>query len=983
MAKWFSRTARAEEPEPSVTVTDSGNAEACGDETTVSGYRGPAAEAGGGPSVSVRLSRTGDAIASGGGTAISGYVHNLTVQQRPFREPASWPHQVGVVPPLARSFQHRAETDRLRAVGGGTVVLTQLLTGMGGVGKTQLAADYARAAWEDGDGLDVLVWITASARSQIVAGYAQAGVELCRADPNDAEAAARAFLAWLAPKPGAKPCRWLIVLDDVDDPADLRGQWPPDSPYGRTLVTTRRRDAALAGDGRRTVEVGLFTPTEALVYLTTALGDSRTEPDDQLIALAQDLGHLPLALAQAAAYLVDTGDTVADYRELLADRTRTLADVAPDALPDDQALPLAAVWSLSVERADALRPVGLARPMLQLTSLLDPHGIPEGVLTGESALDYLTAGRSGKDRTADEEPTPVARRDAVHAVRVLHRLSLVDHDPATPHQAVRVHQLIQRATRDTLTTRQRDHCASTAADALLVAWPVVERDTELVQALRSNTTALIECAEDALYQPDAHTVLYRYGRSLGRTGQVTAARHYFQRLVDETSHRLGADSLDALTARGDLATVRGEAGDPAGAADAFADLLADRVRVLGEDHSETLAARNDLAHWTGEKGDEAGAADAFAALLADQIRVLGDEHSHTLTTRVNLVHWRGQVGEAVDAAAAFAELVEHTVRVLGPDHPITLTTRNNLAIWRGKAGDAAGAADAFARLLTDQERVIGPDHPTTLTTRNNLAVWRGRAGDAAGAAAAFTELLADQIRVLGDYHPDTLTTSANAVEWRREAGDRTGAADALADLATHMVRVLGTDHPDTLTTRGKAAAWRGEEGDAAGAAQAFADLLADRIRIMGADHPDTLITRNNHALWQAQAGDAVGAVNAFTELVADQERVLGLDHPHTLATRKNLATCQGRAGDAAGAAETYGQLLAARRRLLGEDHPETFAAWGSVAHWRGQSGDVAAAVTVNEQLLEHMERVLGGGHRHVQLIRRNLAHWRRCLPKES
>ncbi|MDX6346700.1 MAG: hypothetical protein QOF84_1490 [Streptomyces sp.] len=84
------------------------------------------------------------------------------------------------------------------------------------------------------------------------------------------------------------------MLDDVTDPADLHGLWPAASPYGRTLVTTRRRDAALTGDGRRMIEVGLFTPGEATAYLTAALAArDRTEPDDQLAALALKLGYLP------------------------------------------------------------------------------------------------------------------------------------------------------------------------------------------------------------------------------------------------------------------------------------------------------------------------------------------------------------------------------------------------------------------------------------------------------------------------------------------------------------------------------------------------------------------------------------------------------------------------------------------------------------------------------------------------------------------
>ncbi|MFE8925788.1 NB-ARC domain-containing protein, partial [Streptomyces rochei] len=482
-----------------------------------------------------------------------------------------------MIPSEARSFQHRAEADRLRTAveGGGTAVLTQVLTGMGGVGKTQLAADYARAAWNDGS-LDVLVWVTASAQSAVVSAYAQAGVELCRADPDDPEQAAKQFLAWLVPKPGQRPCRWLIILDDVADPSDLivhpddpstrYSLWPPASPYGRVLLTTRRRNAALFGDGRRRIEVGLFTPAESVAYLASVLkACGRTEPVDQLTALAADLGHLPLALAQAAAYLIDSGNSAVVYRGLLADeRATALADLTPDALPDEQATPLGAVWSLSVARANALRPAGLARPMLHLAAFLDPNGIPQDVLTSEAARTHLAAHRVSVNGDTTGEPAPVSCSDAAGALRALHRLSLIDHNPGIPHQAVRVHQLIQRTTRATLTHEQAGHFARAAAHAIMAAWPDFERDTALAQVLRANTHALTQHAEDALYQQGAHRVLLRAANSAGATGQLAVAIDQFDHLVTTTRSHLGADHPDTLITRHNLAFWRGEAGDATG-----------------------------------------------------------------------------------------------------------------------------------------------------------------------------------------------------------------------------------------------------------------------------------------------------------------------------------------------------------------------------------------------------------------------------------
>ncbi|MGP3684518.1 tetratricopeptide repeat protein [Streptomyces sp. IBSNAI002] len=799
-------------------MTDTGNAAAASGATAVTGYRGPAPSAGGTSAASVRVSGTGQATAFAGGVANTGYIQQLTVVHQPAspREPAAWPHQVGVIPPRAQSFQHRAEAERLRAAvdGGGTAVLGQVLTGMGGVGKTQLAADYARTAWAggSGDNLDVLVWVTASARSAVVASYARAGVELCRADPDDPEQAAQAFLAWLTPKGGAEPCRWLIVLDDVADPDDLRDLWPPAGAHGRTLVTTRRRDAALTGENRRRIDVGLFTEKEAAAYLTRSLAaHDRQEPEEQLTTLASDLGHLPLALAQAAAYLIDSGEDAAAYRALLADRATTLADTTPDRLPDDQALPLAAAWSLSIDRADTLRPAGLARPMLHLAALLDPNGIPQTVLTSAPALTHLARHRT---RTSPEpflgEPDPASPRDAVQALRALHRLSLIDHTPTTPQQAIRVHQLIQRTTRDTLTPDQHAQLARTAADALTDAWPAIERDSSLAQALRANTAALTRCAADALYEPDAHMVLQRMGTSLGESGQIAAAINHFRSV--------------AITTR----------------------------RRLGPEHPITLAARHHLARWQGKAGDAAGAAEALAELLDDLLQILGPDHPITLTTRHNLAYWWGAAGDAAEAADTTAELLDDLLRVHVPDHPDILTTRNSLARWRGEAGDAAGAAEALAGLLDDLLQILGPDHPITLTTRHDLAQSRGDAGDAVEAAEAFAGLLDDWVRVFGPEHPTTLATRHSLAYWRREAGDAAEAAEALAELLDDLLQILGPDHPLTLTTRHNLAHWRGEAGDAAGAAEALAELLDDLLQILGPDHADTLTARNNLAHWRGK-----------------------------------------------------------------------------------------------------------------------------------
>ncbi|MFC7265732.1 hypothetical protein [Streptomyces lutosisoli] len=222
----------------------------------------------------------------------------------------------------------------------------------------------------------------------------------------------------------------------------------------------------------------------------------------------------------------------------------------------------------------------------------------------------------------------------------------------------------------------------------MAAWLTGEHDTDLAQALRTNTEALTRHGEEALYRPDAHKVLYRLGRSLGESGQVTAAIAHFDHLTTTACSRLGEDHRATRTARSNLASWRGQAADPAGLAQLF-----------------------DGGWDTGLAERVAGtAAQSFHGGVEQAVRLLGEDHPTTLTARSYLALWRGRAGDATGAAHGFDGLLEHVVLVLGEDHPHTLTVRGNVASWRGETGDAAGAAQAYADLQERMLRGLGKHH---------------------------------------------------------------------------------------------------------------------------------------------------------------------------------------------------------------------------------------------------------------------------------
>ncbi|MEV7046192.1 NB-ARC domain-containing protein [Amycolatopsis sp. NPDC051061] len=495
------------------------------------------------------------------GNVVQAGVINGNVHFHHPRPAVSLPHRAGIPPQQAAAFQDRSGTARLlgQALQSGNVAVltghprvhTGVVSGLGGVGKTQVALDYAERLWTAGE-VDVWVWVTAGSREAIVSSYARLATDLTGVEDTDPEHGAQRLLEWLA----ATPARWLIVLDDVQNPADLRGLWPPAAPAGQVVVTTRRRDASLRGHGRCLVEVDVFTPAEAEAYLRAALAD-QPHLAEGAAELATELGCLPLAVAQAAAYMLDRALPCTDYRARWTSCRRSLALLLPepDGLPDEHHATVATTWSLSVEQANRLEPAGIAGALLEVASMLDPNGIPAALFTTPTVTDLLSS-HTGREVDAEQ---------AHDGLGCLHRLNLITLDPSSDTRTVQVHALVQRATRDALTAPQLRALAGAAADALLGIWPDTERDTTLGQVLGANTDALTETAGEHLWEPDGHTVLFRAGTSLGNRGLFAEARNHFLRLHATATEQLGSDHPDTLTARHYLARWRGEAGDPAGA----------------------------------------------------------------------------------------------------------------------------------------------------------------------------------------------------------------------------------------------------------------------------------------------------------------------------------------------------------------------------------------------------------------------------------
>jgi tetratricopeptide (TPR) repeat protein len=798
------------------------------------------------------------------------------VSARP--DQVTWPLLSGLIPQLPDSYIPRQETGLGLAASlapGDTAVLipadeaNRTLGGLGGTGKTQLALAVAHALW-DRHALDLVLWLTPSSRDAVITGYAQAMQDVGGPAADGPEAAAAHFLDWLT----GTDRPWLVILDDLAEAAVLEGLWPH-GPRGRVLVTSRRPDTAVRAYRPRAVEVGPFSPREALAYLSSKL---HADPDQWIGALdlADELGYLPIALAQAAALMADTGLDCRQYRARVADRMQRLAGAPAGAYPSI----VASTWALATELAEQIPPAGLARPALALVAMLDPNGIPGTVLTSQAACAYLTRYRRG---------AKVDEMQARAALYNLARAGLVSIDTTSAARTVRTHSVVQATVQQNLTAAESDEAARAAAEALFQVWPRTPVPASFEQALRDCTMWLRAVAGRGLWTPECHPVLVRAGRSLETAGLTETATSYWQSMLETSQAELGPNHAHTILARDRLGAAYEVAGRPNDAVEVYQESLNERQRILGARHPDTVTARANLARAYRSAGRANEAIQLAERVLAESEQGRGARHPDTLTAREELGEAYLGAGLGDRAIAAFQRTLADRERVLGPTHPDTLAARADLAHAYRAAGQPAKALPQHERIVADRQRTLGPDHTETLAALGNLAYAYRAAGRMKEALPVYRRTLASRERVQGADHLDTITARGNLADACFMAGRYKEAVPLYERTLADRQAQQGPDHPDTITARGNLASAYHSARKLAQAIPLYEENLADCERVFGPDHPDTLTSRSNLGHAYHTVGRSAEAQTLFERTLADAERALGPDHPLTQTARENLA----------------------------------------------------------------------------------------------
>ncbi|MGW1495217.1 FxSxx-COOH system tetratricopeptide repeat protein [Streptomyces sp. NPDC002402] len=641
------------------------------------------------------------------------------------RLPASLP-RVRNIPVRNATFTGRdAELNELRdSLLESVTTVVQALHGWGGVGKSQLAIEYAHRFASQ---YDVTWWIDAEQPALIADQLAALAIRIDAAPPGastpDAVPALRAHLDHVD--------RWLLIYDNAEDPAKVR-PLIPNGP-GHVLITSRNPAWRAVATP---VEVDTFTRTESVGILcewVSWLDNSEAEE------LAEALDDLPLAIAQAASLLAATGLPVAAYLDQLATNSRILDQGAPIDYPTS----LGASVRLTADRLASSHPQ--ATKLLNMCAFLGSEHIP--------IMDWATT--SSLPASLDQVVGDVLVLSG--SVEAIGRYGLARID----RHGVRIHRLVQSILRDRLTPDE-SATAHSRAEILVTAvtpgmaddpesWPDWARLVPHLLAIGPANSTNVDVAGQAIA-----AARYMLARGDPRPAVILA-----EDLYEQQSARLGADDPHTLHAAFILAQALSKAGDHFRARELGTDTLGRCRQIFGENHYSTLTMASNLAVDIFELGEVDEARKLDEDTLARKRRSLGIDHRSTLLTASNLASHLRALGDIDEARKLDEDTLARKRKILGVDHPSTLRTADNLAADLRSLGEAAQARKLDEDTLTRFRRVLGWDHPDTLRSADSLAADLRALGDIDEARKLDEDTLARKRKILGVDHPSTRLTAEN------------------------------------------------------------------------------------------------------------------------------------------------------------------------------------------------------------------------------
>ncbi|MGH4028955.1 SAV_2336 N-terminal domain-related protein [Actinomycetota bacterium Odt1-20B] len=827
------------------------------------------------------------------------------------------------------------------------------VTGLGGVGKTALAAEWVREIEEE-DVYEGVWWIDGDTADSLDEGLAALAVAVHPELPQDVKPLAAMptellrewALGWLQ----AHHC--LVVVDSGAATADLRTLLTRAGPRGSFLVLGRLSGEWCPQD--TTVEVGPLELPAAVELFNERSGFA--EAADGVEELCEDLGRLPLTVSMAAAYLRQTDTTVIEYRAQLA---RMSADLVRDPGPDGSPTDARRFVELALQAVDNR----LATRILLILAWYGTEPVPLRLL-------------------ALVESTPKRER----ALRGLAHVKLVEVEGVEGRETVRVHDQVRAAARvpDPDDPARSVRAVAEARDAAVLCLhrglpegsldPLPENEVTIADwlGMRPHIEALAD-----LVRPDhgslafAELLVAASARAL-QSGAPEQAVSWLLRALECAGRILEPEDPAYLLTAGALARAYGAADKIEASYEVYRNALAPLGPVLGADHPELGAMLAEVVRppsrrrrLTRERRRRLQAeADARFLGILRAVEELPPEDRRTV--ELHAVEDGAGSAEGQLSVEQCEGLLYEARMALGPEQKETLVIWFDFARTCHAAGDTERAMREAELLLPVCREVLGEDHALTVDIRVAMAEWYLLTGNGHWAVATYKDVLDARIRTRGREHPETLDAREGLARAHLARGEWAEAIQQFHLTLVNRERVLGTLDLRTVRTREYLADAYLALGDPGGAVPLCESAYTDRRRQQGDVHPDTL--RSGEGLARAYlaarmlsaamglcerleahrlmvsgspeelarsvelTADAYEMAGRFSEAARKYEVVVELwhqergdDHPDTVRARERLGDCHMKSGDSAAAAREYVRVHEAHSSRLGPNAPETRA----------------------------------------------------------
>ena len=682
------------------------------------------------------------------------------------------------------------ETLHERLSGEAVVVLTQsyALTGLGGIGKTQLAVEYA---YRYGLSYAAVFWIGAENLETILNSFGSIAecLQLSQRQDADQEQIVATVQRWLNTH-----CQWLLIWDNVEDLA-LVQRFQPATRAGAILMTTRRQALGTLAQG---IEIPSLTPEEGLLFLLRRARvlspDAKQEqleyikkkrPTEYQAAkeLVAAMDGLPLALDQAGAYLEETSCSVAAYLKLFETRRGQLLARRGEVAGEHPAS-VVATWSLSFEKVEQASVV--AADLLRLCAFLQSDAIPEELLL--QGVRFL-----------DEQPgAEAADSFQLHeAMRIVSAYSLLRCQ--VEEQTYSMHRLVQAVLRESMDAHLVQQWMERTVHVIHAVLPEVEYSAW--RQYERLVPHILVCASYPIHSAERHlelaSLLFKAASYLYERAQYAQAESLFQQVLHMRSQALGEEHPDVARTLKGLADLYWRQEKFARAEELYKQALRILEQTLSGKHPDIARSLSGLAmlYWSKKRYEEAEELYKQALRISEQ--ALGELHPDVARSLFGLGTVYADQGKSAEAETLLLRSLSICEQTLGKEHPDTVPLFHNLALLYLLQGKHEEAETLFLRSLSIWEKTLGLEHPNVAYGLVNLASLYMNQEKYEKAEALYEQALRISEQALGEEHPDVALKLFGLGTVYHNQGKYELAEPLYRRALAIREQALGVEHPKT------------------------------------------------------------------------------------------------------------------------------------------------------------------------------------------